>query len=69
VNKLDKVEQVDESDNLLKPKLKKTNYPESENDVNQNIKNLLPLTKALDGLDMNQINRMINNLNGIIEKF
>jgi hypothetical protein len=69
LNKVEKVEEIDESDNLLKPKLKKTNYPECEDDVNQNIKNLLPLTKALDGLDMNQINRMINNLNGIIEKF
>jgi hypothetical protein len=69
VDKLEKVEEIDESNNLLKPKLKKTNYPQTEDDINQNIKNLLPLTDALSGLDMNQINRMINNLNDIIEKF
>ena len=69
VPKVNKVQEIDESDNLLKTTLKKTKYPESEDNINQNIKNLLPLTKALDGLDMNQINRMINNLNGIIEKF
>ena len=68
-DKVDKVEEIDESDNLLKPTLKKTAYPPREDDINQNIKDLLPLTEALSGLDMNQINRMINNLNGIIEKF
>jgi hypothetical protein len=64
-----KVEEIDESEDLLRPTLKKTKYPEGEDTINKNIKDLLPLTKAIQGLDIDQINRMINNLNNIIEKF
>ncbi len=33
------------------------------------INELLPLTKAIDGLDIDEINKMIGNLNKIIERF
>jgi len=33
------------------------------------INELIPLTKAIDGLDVDEINKMIGNLNKIIERF
>jgi len=33
------------------------------------INELIPLTKAIDGLDINEINKMIGNLNKVIERF
>ena len=33
------------------------------------IQELLPLTKAIDGLDVDEINKMIGNLNKFIERF
>jgi hypothetical protein len=63
------VDEIDSSEELLNTKLNKSNYPEVQDKVNNNIKDILPLTKMLDGLDITQINRMINNLNNIIEKF
>ena len=33
------------------------------------INELLPLTKAIDGLDVDEINKMIGNLNRFIERF
>jgi hypothetical protein len=33
------------------------------------INELIPLTKAIDGLDIDEINKMIGNLNKLIEKF
>jgi len=61
--KNDKIEHFDES----KTKLKETKYPSDAE--NKNIKDLLGLPDSLDGLDINQINRMLNNFNNIIEKF
>ena len=33
------------------------------------INELIPLTKAIDGLDVDEINKMIGNLNKLIERF
>jgi len=33
------------------------------------VKELLPLTKAIDGLDIDEVNKMINGVNKIIERF
>jgi predicted membrane protein len=61
----DKIEHFQET--LESKKLKETKYPEDSD--NKNIQELLPLMNAIDGLDMNEINRMLNNFNNIIEKF
>ena len=47
------------------PKIQTLNVP----DKNKVIKELLPLTNALNKLDIDQVNTMIGHLNKIIERF
>jgi hypothetical protein len=52
------------------PKIEKLNVnKEISKEKKELIKELLPLSKALDKIDVDQINRMIGNLNNIIERF
>lgn len=53
------------------PKLEKLNQVKSSNSKEKReiINELIPLTKAIDGLDTDEINKMIANLNKIIERF
>jgi len=52
------------------PKIEKLNLnKEISKEKKELIKELLPLSKALDKIDVDQINRMIGNLNNIIERF
>lgn len=51
------------------PKIKTIDMSKQSNEKKEIIKELLPLTKALDGLDIDQVNKMIGNLNKIIERF
>ena len=49
------------------PKLEKLNSPSK--DRKEVIKELLPLTNAIDKLDIDQVNAMINNINKMIDRF
>ena len=49
------------------PKLEKLNAPSK--DRKEVIKELLPLTNAIDKLDIDQVNTMINNINKMIDRF
>lgn len=52
------------------PKIEKLNPPKiMSKEKKEMIKELLPLSNAMDKIDFEQVNKMITNLNNIIERF
>ena len=51
------------------PKIEKIVPATYSKEKKEIINELIPLTKAIDGLDIDEINKMIGNLNKIIERF
>ena len=63
-------------ENKLKPEKIKGNIPKIETintnyskDKKEIIKELLPISKAIDSLDVDEINKMIGNINKFMERF
>jgi hypothetical protein len=65
----DKLEPAEIKEERL-PKIEKLNPPKiMSKEKKEIIKELLPLSNAMDKIDFEQINKMITNLNNIIERF
>lgn len=54
---------------VILPKIEKIAPATYSKEKKEIINELIPLTKAIDGLDVDEINKMIGNLNKIIERF
>lgn len=71
VKEKDKVVDMNESGELFnKNKLEETKYPDtSDESIKKKMEKLAPLSKMLDGLNITEVNNMINKLNSVIDKF
>ena len=54
---------------VILPKIEKIAPATYSKEKKEIINELIPLTKAIDGLDVDEINKMIGNLNKFIERF
>ena len=64
-------EEIDESGELFnKGKLEETKYPDSSDDsIKKKMNKLGSLSKSLDGLNISEINKIINKLSTVMENF